>query len=104
MVTPMPKRARVAAGIVCAFFIAFVLIHLLWAVGITWGLDAMFPGQPNNEASLALTFSSLVGAAAGAAVIFVTISRVGWHVTRLSNRLVHIGSWVVFAWPALATF
>jgi len=72
MATSTAKRARVAAGLVCAFFIAFVLIHRLSAAGITWGLEAMFPGQPNNEASLAATVSSLVDAAAGAAVIFVT--------------------------------
>jgi hypothetical protein len=63
----------------------------------------MFPGQPNNDASLGLTFASLVGAAAGAAAIFVTISRVGWHKTRLPDRLVHLGAWVVFAWPAIGT-
>src|SRR4029079_15775700 len=103
MVTSTSKGTRMAAGVVCAFFTAFVLIHLLWAAGITWGLEAMFPGQPYNYASLALTFSSLVGAAAGAAAIFVTMSRVGWHVTRLSDRVVHIGSWVVFAWPAIGT-
>ena len=103
MVTSASKGARVAAGIVCAFFAVFVLFHLLWAVGITWGLEEMFPGEPNNDASLSLTISSLVGAAAGAAVIFVTISRVGWHKTRLSDRLLHIGAWVVFAWPAIGS-
>jgi hypothetical protein len=103
MITAGSKGARAAAGIVSAFFAVFVLFHLLWAAGITWGLAAMFPGQPNNDASLALTISSLVGAAAGAAVIFVTISRVGWHKTRLPDRLLHIGAWVVFAWPAIGS-
>jgi hypothetical protein len=103
MVTSASKGARVAAGVVCAFFSVFVLFHLLWAVGITWGLEAMFPGQPNNDASIALTISSLIGAAAGAAVIFVTAGRVGWHKTRLSDRLLHIDNWIVFAWPAIGT-
>jgi hypothetical protein len=91
-----------AAGIVCAFFAVFVLFHLLWAVGVTWGLEEMFP-EGQTDASLRLTFASLVGAAAGAAVIFVTISRVGWHKTRLPDRLVRLGAWVVFAWPAIGT-
>jgi hypothetical protein len=103
MVTSASKGVRVAAGIVCAFFAVFVLFHLLWAVGVTWGLEEMFPGQPHNDASLALTVASLVGAAAGAAVIFVTISRVGWHKTRLPDRLLHIGAWVVFAWPSIGS-
>jgi hypothetical protein len=96
------RGARVAAGIVCAFFAAFVLFHLLWAVGVTWGLAEMFPGGV-TDASLSLTFASLVGAVAGAAVIFVTLGRVGWLKTRLSDRLLHIGAWVVFAWPAIGT-
>lgn len=104
MLTPASKSVRAAAGIVCIFFAVFVLFHLLWAVGLTWGLEEVSPGQEYNDASLELTFASLVGAAAGAAVIFVTASRVGWHVTRLSNRLLHIGTWVVFAWPAIGTF
>ena len=102
MLTSASKGARVAAGIVCAFFTAFVLFHLLWAVGVTWGLEEMFPGG-QTDASLSLTFASLVGAAAGAAVIFVTLGRVGWLKTRLSDRLLHIGAWVVFAWPAIGT-
>ena len=103
MLTSTSKGVRAAAGIVCAFFAVFVLFHLLWAVGVTWGLEQIWPGQPYNDASLELTFASLIGAAAGAAVIFVTIGRVGWHATRLSDRLLHIGSWFVFAWPAIAT-
>ena len=103
MVTSASKGVRVAAGIVCTFFAVFVIFHLLWAVGITWGLEEMFPGEPNNDASLSLTISSLIGAAAGAAVIFVTVSRVGWHKTRLPDRLLHIGAWVVFAWPAIGS-
>jgi hypothetical protein len=102
MLTSASKGARVAAGIVCAFFTAFVLFHLLWAVGVTWGLEEMFPGG-QTDASLSLTFASLVGAAAGAAVIFVTLGRVDWLKTRLSDRLLHIGAWVVFAWPAIGT-
>ena len=102
MLTSASKGARVAAGIVCAFFTAFVLFHLLWAVGVTWGLEEMFPGG-QTDASLSLTFASLVGAAAGAAAIFVTLGRVGWLKTRLSDRLLHIGAWVVFAWPAIGT-
>lgn len=96
------KGVRVAAGIVCAVFAPFVLIHLLWAVGITWGLEEMFPGG-QTDASLSLPAASLLGAAAGAAAIFVTISRVGWHKTRLPDRLLHLGAWVVFAWPAIGT-
>jgi hypothetical protein len=101
MVTPASKGARVAAGVVCAVFVPFVLIHLLWAVGITWGLEEMF-GEWTGGSS-GLTFASLVGGAAGAAVIFVTISRVGWHKTRLPDRLLRLGNWVTFAWPAIGT-
>ena len=36
-------------------------------------------------------------------MIFVTLGRVGWLKTRLSDRLLHIGAWVVFAWPAIGT-
>lgn len=38
MVTSGSKGARLAAGFVSAVFVAFVLIYLLWAVGVTWGL------------------------------------------------------------------
>ena len=102
MITSGSKGVRVAAGIVCAVFAAFVLFHLLWAVGLTWGLEEMFPGG-QTDASLSLTVASLVGAAAGPAVIIVTLGRVGWLKTPLSDRLLHIGAWVVFAWPAIGT-
>jgi hypothetical protein len=102
MATSTSKGVRVAAGSVCAFLAAFVLFHLLWAAGVTWGLEEMFPGG-QTDASLSLTAASLVGAAAGAAVIFVTLGRVGWLKTPLSDRLLHIGAWVVFAWPAIGT-
>ena len=102
MLTSASKGAQVAAGIVCAFFAAFVLFHLLWAAGVTWGLEEMFPGG-QTDASLSLTAASLVGAAAGVAVMFVTLGRVGWLKTRLSDRLLHIGAWIVFAWPAIGT-
>jgi hypothetical protein len=102
MITSGSKGVRVAAGIVCAVFAAFVLFHLLWAVGVTWGLEEMFPGG-QTDASLSLTVASLIGAAAGAAVIFVTLGRVGWLKTPLSDRLLHLGAWVVFAWPAIGT-
>jgi hypothetical protein len=51
MATSTPKGAHVAAGIVCAVFAAFVLIHLLWAAGVTWGLEEMFPGGRPTRAS-----------------------------------------------------
>jgi hypothetical protein len=102
MVTSASKGVHGAAGIVCAVFVPFVLIHLLWAVGITWGLKAMWGGG-STDASLGLTFASRVGAAAGAAVIFVTLARVCWLKIRLPNRLVHIGAWIAFAWPAIGT-
>ena len=101
MVRSTSTSARVAAAIVCAVFVPFVLIHLLWAAGNTWGLEEMFGEWTEGQG--ALTFASLIGAAAGAAVIFVTISRVGWHTTRLPERLVHLGNWVAFAWPAIGT-
>jgi hypothetical protein len=69
MLTSTSKGVRAAAGIVCAFFAVFVLFHLLWAVGVTWGLEEIWPGQQYNYASPELTFASLIGAAAGAAVI-----------------------------------
>jgi hypothetical protein len=37
-----------------------VLFHLLWAVGVTWGLGEMFP-EGQTDASLSLTFASLSG-------------------------------------------
>ena len=103
MATSTSKGVRVAAGIVCAVFAAFVLIHLLWAVGITWGLNSELAGVGDTEAGIALTVVSLVAAAAGTAAIIVTVARVGWLETRLSDRLLHIGNWVVFAWPAIGT-
>ena len=36
-------------------------------------------------------------------MIIVTLGRVGWLKTPLSDRLLHIGDWVVFAWPAIGT-
>ena len=103
MLTSPSKPIRAAAGIVCAAFTAFVVLHLLWAIGITWGLDWMSGGQSDedNQASLALTFASIIGGTAGAAAIFMTAARVGWIRTRLSDRLVQLGSWVVFMWPAI---
>jgi hypothetical protein len=100
--TSASKGAQVAAGIVCAVFAAFVLIHLLWAVGITWGLEEVSDGGL-TDASISLTAVSLAAAAAGAAVIYVTIGRVGWYETRLSDRLLHIGAWLIFMWPAVGT-
>ena len=63
MATSTSKGVRVAAGIVCAIFAAFVLIHLLWAVGITWGLNSALAGVGDTEAGIALTAVSLVAAA-----------------------------------------
>jgi hypothetical protein len=60
-------------------------------------------GVGDTEAGLALTAVSLVAAAAGTAAIIVTIARVGWLKTRLSGRLLRLGNWVVFAWPAIGT-
>ena len=106
MVHSASKGTRVAAGIVCAFFGAFVLVHLLWAVGITWGLDEVSGGAAEDNgvsAGLGLTIASLIGAAAGAAVIVVTAARVGWLKTRLSDHMVHFGAWVAFSLPAVGT-
>ena len=102
MVSSASKGVRVAAGIVCAVFVPFVLIHLLWAVGITWGLEEMFP-EGQTDASIALTVVSLAAAAVASGAIFVTLARAGWLKTRLSDRMVHIGNWFVFAWPAIGT-
>ncbi len=44
MPTSSSKGVRVAAGIVCAVFTAIVLIHLVWAVGVTWGLKKVGDG------------------------------------------------------------
>lgn len=106
MVGSASKSARAAAGIVCAVFAPFVLIHLLWATGNTWGLEAVGGrrlGAGVEHASTGLTIVSLFGAAAGVAVIIVTISRVGWLKTPLSDRLLHLGNWVVFAWAGIGT-
>jgi hypothetical protein len=103
MLTSASRGTRVAAGIVCAVFGAFVLIHLLWAVGITWGLDFVSADDEGPDTSLALTGASLAGAAAGALAIIVTAGRVGWCRTALSDRLLYLGGWVVFAWPMIGT-
>jgi predicted DNA repair protein MutK len=60
-------------------------------------------GEGELDASLSLTVVSLAAAAAGAAAIIVTLGRVGWRKTRLSDRVLHIGAWLVFAWPAIGT-
>src|SRR5512132_807963 len=101
MATSTSKGVRVAAGIVCAVFAAFVLIHVLWAVGITWGLNSELAGVGVTEAGIALTVVSLAAAAAGTAAIIVTLARVNWLKTPLSDRMLHIGNWVVFVWPAI---
>jgi hypothetical protein len=93
----------VAAGVVCAVFVPFVLIHLLWAVGVTWGLNSELAGRGDTHAGIALTAVSLAAAAAATAAIIVTLARVDWLKTRLSDRMLHIGNWVVFAWPAIGT-
>lgn len=62
----------------------------------------MFP-EGQTDASIELTIASLVGAAAGTAVIIVTLGCVGWLKPPLSDRLLYIGAWVVFAWPAIGT-
>jgi hypothetical protein len=62
MVSSASKGARVAAGIVCAVFVPFVLIHLLWATGNTWGLKAVSGDQLGGgveHASTGLTVVSL---------------------------------------------
>ena len=103
MITSASKGARVAAGIVCAVFAAFVVIHLLWAVGVTWGLNSVWAGQGDTDSGIALTAVSLAAAAAGTAAIIVTLARVGRLKTPLSDRMLHFGNWVVFVWPALGT-
>jgi hypothetical protein len=103
MVTSASKVARVAAGFVVAVFAAFVLIHVLWALGDTWGLEEVSAGQGELDASLALSAVSLAAAAAGTAVIVVTLARVGWLRTGLSDRVLHVGAWLVFMWPAIGT-
>jgi hypothetical protein len=102
MVTSTSKSARVAAGVVCAVFAAFVLIHLLWAVGVTWGLEEVSDGGL-TDASVALTMVSVAAAAVGVAAIVVTLGRVGWLRTGLSDRMLRIGAWLVFTWPAVGT-
>jgi hypothetical protein len=103
MATSTSKGVRVAAGIVCAVFAAFVLIHLLWALGVTWGLNSELAGGGNTDSGIALTVISLAAAAVASGAIIVTLARVGWRKTPLSDRLVHIGNWLVFAWPAIGT-
>jgi len=101
--SPSPSQGvRIAAGIVCAVFAAFVLVHLLWAAGVTWGLKEVSAGGPTN-ASISLTVVSLAAAAVATGAIIVTLGRVGWRKTRLSDRMLHIGAWLVFAWPAIGT-
>jgi hypothetical protein len=36
-------------------------------------------------------------------VSIVTLARVGWLKTRLSDRVLHIGAWVVSSWTAIGT-
>ena len=42
------KSVRAAAGLVCGVFAAFVFFHLLWAVGLTSTLEAMYPEGPTD--------------------------------------------------------
>ncbi|HME04799.1 MAG TPA: hypothetical protein VKG38_17380 [Solirubrobacteraceae bacterium] len=60
-------------------------------------------GRGPTNASIALTVISLAAAAVASGAIIVTLARVGWLKTPLSDRLVHIGNWLVFAWPAIGT-
>jgi hypothetical protein len=98
----MGKVAQIAAGIVCAVFGAFILIHLVWAAGSTWGL-AFVSGDDNTEAGIPLTLVSLAAAAVAVMVIIVTAGRVGWLKTPFSDRMLHIGAWFVFLWPAIGS-
>jgi hypothetical protein len=102
MTNSTSKTVRAAAVIVCAVFVAFVFLHLLWAVGVTWGLETV-SGGGELDASLSLTVVSLAAAAVGIAVIIVTLGRVGWLETRLSDRVLRLGGWLVFMWPAVGT-
>ena len=102
MITSASKGVRVAAGIVCAVFAVFVFFRLLWAVGVTWGLEELSAGGL-TDASSSLTPVSLAAAAVGAAAIILTLGRVGWLRTLLPDRLVYLGAWVVFSWPAIGT-
>lgn len=49
MATSTSRGVRVAGGIVCAVFAAFVLIHLLWGVGVTWGLNSELAGVGHTD-------------------------------------------------------
>ncbi len=60
-------------------------------------------GRGPTNASIALTVISLAAAVVASGAIIVTLARVGWLKTPLSDRLVHIGNWLVFAWPAIET-
>lgn len=104
MTTSTSKGVQVAAGVVCAVFTAFVLIHLLWAVGVTWGLEEVSAaGERTPDASIELTLVSLAAAAVATGAIVVTVGRVGWRRTPFPDRLLRIGAWLVFAWPAIGS-
>lgn len=103
MVTSTSTGVRAAAGIVCAVFAVFIAFHLLWAVGVTWGLNSVWAGQGETDAGIALTIVSLAAVVAAAAAIIVTLGRAGLRKTRLSDRMLHVGAWLVFAWPAIGT-
>jgi hypothetical protein len=57
----------------------------------------------HTDPSIALTVVSLAAAAVASGAIIVTLARVGWLTTPHSDRLVHIGNWLVLAWPAIGT-
>jgi len=100
---PVPvEPVALAAGFVCVVFAGFVLIHLVWAAGDTWGLEDVSGVRPQNPNG-GLTVASLIGATAVVGVIVVTLARVGWLTTPFPARLVRLGAGVAFAWPAIGS-
>jgi hypothetical protein len=60
-------------------------------------------GDDNTDAGVPLTIVSLVAAAVAVVVITVTAGRVGWIETPFSDRMLQVGAWFVFLWPAIGS-
>lgn len=88
--------ARVAAVLLSAGLGAIALLHAAWAAGMTWGLDEASGGLV-TEWSIGLCVVSVVVVALCVLAIVVALARAGLRPTRLPDRVVHAGAWVIFA-------
>jgi hypothetical protein len=89
------KCVRVAADILCVGLTGVALIHAAWAVGVKWLLHESRGGS--TDWSVGLCIVSLLVVALYALAIVVTLARAGLRPTRLPDRFVRVGAWVIAA-------